>query len=116
MKTKGRITGFLCMLLTILYAIYIVYYFYGAIQTDQLSGSLATALVTPHIICVVIAAIFSFIGFFAKVRWAFLVASILLFVAGALFLTYFMLVIVQAVLGLIAYIRMKPQPVKGSEA
>lgn len=110
MKIKGRITGFLCMLLTVLYAGYLVYYFYGAMQEDAVAGTLATALVTPHMVCVMIAAVFSIIGFFAKARWAFLVTSILLFVAGAIFLAYIMMVVIQAILALIAYARMKPGP------
>ena len=105
MKVKGRVSGFLCMMLTISYAIYIILYFMSASATN-ISGAIATALVTPHMVCVAIAAIMSAIGFFSKARWAFLVCGILLVVAGVVFLTYALLVVVQAILAFIAYGRM----------
>lgn len=105
MKVKGRVSGLLCMILTVAYAIYIVSYFSGASSTN-LGGAIATALVTPHMVCVAVAAVMTIIGFFGKARWAFLVAGILLVVAAVIFLTYAMLVIVQAVLAFIAYGRM----------
>lgn len=103
MKRKGGIFALIGTVLTVAYAIYIVSYFTG---TTGLGGAIATAIVTPHMVCAVIAAVFSVVGCLAKARWAMLVASILLFVAGALFPTYFVMVIVQAILCLIAYIRM----------
>ena len=105
MKTKGRISGFLCMLLTIAYAIYIISYFSGASAANA-GGAIATALVTPHMACVAIAAVFSVIGFFCKARWAFLVTGILLVLAAVIFLMYAVFVVVQAVLAFIAYARM----------
>lgn len=105
MKAKGRISGFLCMLLTVAYAIYIVVYFSNT-SSSNVGGAIATALVTPHMVCVAIAAIMSVIGFFGKARWAFLVAGILLIVAAVVFLMYAMLVIIQAILAFIAYARM----------
>ncbi len=105
MRVKGRVSGFLCMFLTVVYAIYIVSYFSGIVDVN-LSAAVATALVTPHMVCVAIAAIMSIVGFFGKARWAFLVCGILLIVAGVVFLTYFMMVVVQAVLAFIAYARM----------
>lgn len=105
MKTKGRISGVLCMLLTVLYAIYIYSYFSNA-SSQNLGGAIATALVTPHMACVVVAAIFAILGFFAKKRWAMLTCGILLVVAAVLFMTYAPMVIVQAILAFVAYARM----------
>lgn len=105
MKVKGRVSGFLCMLLTIAYAIYIVTYFSNA-SSSNLGGAIATAIVTPHMVCVAVAAVMTVIGFFCKARWAFLTAGILLVVAAVIFLTYALLVIVQAILAFIAYARM----------
>lgn len=105
MKVKGRITGFLCMLLTVVYAIYLVSYFAG-ISTKDAGSAIATALVTPHMVCVAIAAVMSIIGFFGKARWAFLTCGILLVVAAVVFLPYAMMVVIQAVLAFIAYARM----------
>lgn len=105
MKTKGRISGALCMLLTVAYAIYIVSYFAKASSVNA-GGVIATAIVTPHMVCVAIAALMSIIGFFGKARWGFLVCSILLIVAAVIFLAYALFVIVQIILAFIAYIRM----------
>ena len=105
MKTKGRISGFLCMLLTVAYAIYLIAYF-SKVGAANVSGAIATAIVRPHMICVTIAAIMSVIGFFGKARWAFLVCGIMLVIAGVIFLTYLMMVVIQALLAFIAYARM----------
>ncbi len=105
MKMKGRISGLLCMILTVTYAIYIVSYFAKAGETN-VGGAIATAIVTPHMACAAVAAVMSVIGFFCKARWAFLVCGILLVVAAVIFLTYAMMVVVQAVLAFIAYARM----------
>lgn len=105
MKTKGRISGFLCMLLTILYAIYIYTYFNG-VSTKNLGGAIATAMVTPHMACVVVAAIFALLGFFGKKRWAMLTCGILLVVAAVIFMTYAPMVAIQAILAFVAYARM----------
>ncbi len=105
MKKKGRISGFLCMLLTVAYAVYIIAYFMKAGSTD-VSGAIATALVTPHMVCVAVAGVLSIIGFFTKARWAFLVCGILLVIAAVIFLAYAMMVVVQAILAFIAYGRM----------
>ena len=105
MKVKGRISGFLCMVLTVAYALFLVSYFSNASSTN-LGGAIATAIVTPHMACAAVAAVMTIIGFFGKARWAFLVAGILLVVAAVIFLTYAMMVIVQAILAFIAYARM----------
>ena len=105
MSVKGRVSGLLCMILTVAYAIYIMSYFAKAGASD-LGGAIATAIVTPHMVCVAVAAVFTVIGFFGKARWGFLVAGILLVVAAVIFLTYAMLVVVQAILAFIAYARM----------
>ncbi len=105
MKVKGRISGLLCMILTVAYAIYIVSYFAKAGAAD-VGGAIATAIVTPHMVCAAVAAVMSVVGFFCKARWAFLVCGILLVVAAVIFLTYAMMVVVQAVLAFIAFARM----------
>ena len=94
------------MLFTVLYALYIVSYFSEA-GSINLGGAIATAIVTPHMVCVAIAAVMSIIGFFGKARWAFLTCGILLVVAAVVFLTYAMMVVIQAILAFIAYSRMR---------
>lgn len=105
---KGRICGFLTAALTVLYAIYIISYF-SDIAMETFSGFIASSIVTPHMICVSLAGIFSLVGLFAYKRWAMLTAAILLSVSAAIFPAYAMFVIVQAIMGFIAYARMTKQ-------
>lgn len=105
-KPKGRISGCLAMILTTLYTLYICAYFSG-IGIETLSGAVATAIVMPHMLCVAIAAIFSFVGFFGKKRWAMLTSGILMAVSAVLMMSYLPMVIVQAVLFFISYARSK---------
>ena len=58
------------------YLIYLISYFTGAIGEEAVSGTIATALVTPHMVCVGIAAIFNWIGWAMSVRWGALVADL----------------------------------------
>lgn len=104
-KMKGRITGFFAMLLTVIYAIYILSYFSGMFL-DTFTGYLATMMVMPHLLCVTIATIFVCIGFFGKKRWAMLTSGILLAVSAVLMMTYAPFVIVQTILCFISYARM----------
>ena len=102
-KVKGRISGFLGMILTVLYAVYIVSYF-G--DMDDIGMAIATMIVMPHVVCTVVAAAFSLVGFFGKKRWAMLTSGILMAAAAALFPMYAPLVIVQTILLFISYARM----------
>lgn len=104
-RRRGRVTGLIGSALTVAYAIYIVSYFSG-VFLENLGGFIASALVMPHMLCVVLAAVFSSVGFFARKRWAMLTAAILMTVSTVLFMTYAPLVIVQAVLLFISYARM----------
>lgn len=104
-KPKGRISGCLAMILTALYAFYIFSYF-SSIGMETLAGAVANAIVMPHMICVVIAAIFSFVGFFGKKRWAMLTSGILMAVSAVLMMSYLPMVIVQTILFFISYVRM----------
>ncbi len=104
-KPKGRISGCFAMILTALYALYIFTYF-SDIGIETLSGAVAIAIVMPHMLCVSIAAIFSFVGFFGKKRWAMLTSGILMAVSAVLMMSYMPMVIVQAILFFISYVRM----------
>lgn len=108
MKTKGRISGLLCMILTVAYAIYVFAYF-NSVSSQNLSGALATAIVMPHLVCVVVAAIFALLGFFGKKRWAMLTCGVLLVVAAVVFMSYAPFVVIQAILAFVAYARMGVQ-------
>ena len=104
-QPKGRFSGCLASVLTVLYTIYILSYF-GDIGMDSLGGFLAMQIVMPHLICVALAAVFSLIGFFGKKRWAMLTAGILMAVSAVLMMQYLPMVIVQAILFFISYARM----------
>lgn len=104
-QRRGHIAGFLAMILTALYALYIFSYFYG-VGMDSLGGYIAMQIVMPHMVCVVAATIFVCIGFFGKKRWAMLTAGILLAVSAVLMMTYAPMVSVQAALCFISYARM----------
>lgn len=105
-KPKGKVSGFLAMLLTVAYAVYIISYF-GSAGMESVGGALASMLVAPHMLCVAVAAVFSLVGVFGKKRWAVLTAGILMAAAAALFPTYAMFVVVQAVLFFVSYARMR---------
>ena len=104
-KPKGKVSGCIGMALTVIYAIYIVQYF-GGIGINTLTGYLVNSIVMPHMLCVVVAAIFSCIGVFGNKRWAMLTAGILMAVSAVLMTMYAQLVIVQAVLLFVSYARM----------
>lgn len=105
LKIKGRISGFLAMGLTIIYAIFIVSFF-GENSMEEVGAFLASMIMMPHMLCVAVAACLSLVGFFGKKRWAMLTSGIMMAVSGVLMFTYFPFVIVQAVLFFISYARM----------
>lgn len=104
-KPQGRITGFLAMLLTVLYALYILLYF-GSFSGNVLAMAIINNVVGPHLACVAVAAIFTIVGFFGKKRWAMLTSGILLAVSAVLMMSYAPMVIIQMALCFIAYVRM----------
>lgn len=105
-KPKGRISGCFAMILTILYAVYILLPF-ADFGMDSLENYIMMIMFMPHMLCVTLAAIFSVIGFFGKKRWAILTAGILMSVAAVLRFDFAAMVIVQAVLFFISYARSK---------
>ena len=94
------------------YLIYLISYFTGAIGEEAVSGAIATALVTPHMVCVGIAAIFNWIGWAMSVRWGALVAGILYAVSMVLMPIYFMFVIIQMILCFVGFAKLKQNKVK----
>lgn len=97
--------------LGVLYAIYIVAYFNGAIGgsegAEQAGAAIATALATPHMICTVLAVIFNGLGLFMNKRGFALTGGILYAVAIVMFIPYFMFVIVQMILSFVGFAKMK---------
>lgn len=96
------------------YLLYITLYFFGSIFSAEnvsgtVAGGLATALVTPHIVCVGLAVAFNWIGWAVRTRWAALVAAILYSVSIVLMFLYAAFVIVQAILCFTAFGLMKQE-------
>lgn len=105
---KGRSKAlFFATLIATLYGIYLISYFAGTMttgsSTDQLGGAIATALVTPHMVCVWIGIIFGWLAFAIKKPWAGLVSAIMYCVGAVIFLIYAMFLIPSIILGFIGY-------------
>lgn len=98
-RNKLLLTSFI---LGTLYAVYLLAYF-GGVGSSSLSGALATALVMPHMICVVLAVIFNGLGYFKSKKGFALTGAILYAVAMVLFLPYFIFVIIQMILSFIGF-------------
>lgn len=90
-----------------LYAIYLMVYFYGGVansnsDSDAAVGVIATALVTPHMILIVLGAVFSIVALFANKNWAAITSCVLVFVSTLLMPIYFMFTIPLGIIGIIA--------------
>lgn len=111
MKKKKSTLLLISAILGALYAIYIVVYFAGAGAgsngAEAIGVGIATALVMPHMICAVLAAIFNWLGWAMSSRGFSLTGAILYAVAAVLFPIYAMFVIVQMILSFIGFARLK---------
>lgn len=112
MKPKHSKTLLISAIIGTLYAIYLISNFGGAIvgttdSAEQVGAVLATALVTPHMILVVLAVIFNWVGYFTNKRGFALTAGILYSVAGAVFLLYILFVVPSIVLSFVGYANLK---------
>jgi len=98
--------------LGILYSMYIFAHFTGALSTagsdsELIGGAIATALVTPHMVIVVLATIFNVLSAFQSKR-GFALTSAILYVVGAVaFIPYAGFVIPMAILTFIGYAKLK---------
>lgn len=97
---------FVANVIATLYGVYLMSYF-GEATTTDIGGAIATALVTPHMLMVVLGAVFGWIGFFARKAWGAMVGAILYCVAAVMFLMYAMFTIPMIVLGFIGYAKQK---------
>lgn len=114
-KRKKSILLLISAILGVLYAVYIVSYFASNTvnQTDaaaSVGAGLAAAIVTPHMVCAALAAIFNVLGWAMNKRGFALTGAILYAVALALFPVYFMFVIIQMLLSFVGFARMKNAP------
>lgn len=112
MREKKSVILLISAILGVLYSIYIVTYFFGVSTSQEgaaeaIGAGIATALVTPHMICTVLAAIFNVLGWALNNRAFALTGAILYCVAAVLFLMYAPFVLVQIVLSFIGFARLK---------
>ena len=111
-RAKRSFCQFLSAAILIAYTIFIIQHFFGAsvdtsgdTATVNLSGSIATLMVTPHMLFCTLASIFSAIAFFANSGGFALTAAILECVAAVLFVMYAPFLIPSIVLGFVGYAR-----------
>ena len=112
MKTKRSVFLLVSGIIGLAYLIYIISHFFGSIvgaddMATAIGSSLATALVTPHIMLVALAVIFNWIGYLANKSWAALTGGILYVVGGVLFILYIIFVIPSIVLSFIGTSKLK---------
>ncbi len=104
---KKNICLMIAFILGLLYSIYIIAYFTGAVGgssgAEQAGAAIATALVMPHMVCTVLATIFNGLGCFLNKSGFALTGAILYAVAMALFPLYFFFVIIQMVLSFVGF-------------
>lgn len=96
----------------VLYGIYIVYYVLTAGSSaesaaEALGFSIAAAMIMPHMICAVLAALFNLIGWALNSRGLTLTGAILYAVAAVLMPLYALFVLVQMILSFIGFARLK---------
>lgn len=94
-------------ILVSLYAIYLMSWFYGGIVNsnsgaEAVGGMIATTVVTPHMIAIIVGAVFSAVALFANKNWAAITSCVIVFVSTLLFPPYFMFTIPLGIIGIIA--------------
>lgn len=103
-KSKLLLVSFV---LGLLYVIYLIMYFSGALAgtegAEQVGAGIATFVVFPHFICVALATLFNGIGWAMNSKGFALTGGILYVVSMILFPLYFLFVIIQAILSFIGY-------------
>lgn len=111
--TPGSIPLIISAIIGICYIVYLISYFGNANTTsasdsEAIGAGIATMLVMPHMICAGIALMFNVLAIIIKRSSGFaLTAGILYTVSIALFFTYFMFVIVEAILCYVGYAKRK---------
>lgn len=112
MKKKKSVCLLIAAILGLLYAGYLVIYFTGANlnttdSVEALGTGLATAMVTPHMICTVLAVIFNILGWAGNKRGFALTGAILYAVAMVIFLPYALFVTLQMILSFVGFSNLK---------
>lgn len=101
---SGHVLGFVAVVLTAFYAFRLFSHF-GSIQYE-LVGLIAYHFVMPHMLCVVVALVFSFLGLVEQKRWCMLVAGVLMGVSALFMHDYARHIAAPALFLFFAYIEM----------
>ncbi len=105
MKKKRSILLLVAVILATAYLIYLVTYFLGGADTD--AGALATMVVLPHMIVLLIGVVLGWIGYFSRITGFSLASAILYCVSAAIFAIYAMFLVPSIILGFAGYARQK---------
>ena len=110
-KRKRSVSLIIAAVLGVIYSIYILTYFSGVITGTQsaaeaVGGVIATAFVTPHMVCVVVAAIFNSVACFTNKRGFALAGAILYCVGAVVFLMYAPFVVPSIILSFVGYAKL----------
>jgi hypothetical protein len=108
---KHNIPLIISAVLGVIYTVYIIVYFSGVLSgaggamdsAEALGGMIATALVAPHAILVVLAVIFNIVAVFTNKRGLALTAAILYSVAALMFMIYALFVVPSIVLCFVGF-------------
>ncbi len=92
--------AFAAALLGTIYSVYLLTYFGGA--SSETAGAIAFALVMPHFICNVLAAIFGWLGFKNNSKGMVIASLVLYVVAIITFMLYFLFDLPMVILSAIA--------------
>ncbi|MGL5647214.1 MAG: hypothetical protein ACRDDY_05135 [Clostridium sp.] len=110
MNNKSK-TAIASGILGVLYSIYLITYFGGAMSStdgaEMVGGAIASALVMPHMILVILGSIFMLIGAFINKAGFVLTGAILFCVSAAAFLMYAPFVVPMIILGFIGYSKVR---------
>ena len=103
-RSRSLLVG---IILGVVYSLYLIMYFASVIGESAVAGSIATAIVTPHIILVVLATIFGVLGYLNDKVGFVLTAGILYSCSGVMFIAYIFFVVPMIVLTFVGYSKMK---------
>jgi len=111
-KKKRSVALIISAILGVAYSVYIISYFSKAMlgsgsTAEAIGGALATALVTPHMVCAVVGAIFNVIAAIGNKRAFALVGAILYCVGALVFLLYAAFLVPSIILSFVRYARLK---------
>jgi len=112
MKKKLNVPLLISLLIGVAYLVYSIVYWSGAVGgsstgTAAAGAAIASMLVMPHLVCLVVAIVFNALGLFMRKAAFALVGAILYAVTLVLFIPYFMFVIVEMILSFVGFAQLK---------